>query len=165
MADVEFKDFRIQVKGALGNLAEQAVEECCGELESQTKRNTVVGRVAGGQLKNNWGHHVSTNGDVTTGTVGNPLERSIWYEFGTGEYALNNNGRSGGWYIPIGGGEKEISEAVVKAYGFKVVEGKDGKKYAHTYGMKPRRPFWKAYSALKNKLIKHIQDVFKGGMQ
>lgn len=139
MADVKFNDYTIEVKSAMKSLAYTALEEACGELESQVKRNTAVDT---GQTKNAWTHNVKSSGDETTGTVGNPLENAIWEELGTGEYALNGDGRKGGW-----------------AY-------KDPKtgKTVWTYGKHPRRPFFKAYTALKNRLIKRIQDTFKGGL-
>lgn len=136
---VKFEDFSIEVKTAMSDLAYRALEEAAGELESQVKRNTAVDT---GQTKNSWTHTVKSSGDEHTATVGSPLENAIWEEFGTGEYALNGNGRKGGW-----------------AY-------KDRKtgKTIWTHGKHPRRPFFKAYTALKNRLIKHIQDVFKGGL-
>jgi hypothetical protein len=165
MASVKFHDYSIEVKNALAKLAYKAVEESCGAIQSQTVRNTGAGKSGrnGAGLKNSWRHTVLQKGIETIGTVGSPLEYAIWYELGTGEYALENKGRKGGWYIPIGEGKGQISEAVVKAYKFKVIEVK-GKKYAHTYGMKPRRPLFKAYSSLKNKLINRMQDIFKGGL-
>lgn len=138
MADVEFKDYSIEVKSAMKDLAHAALEEACGELESQVKRNTAVDT---GQTKNAWTHNVKSSGDETTGTVGNPLENAIWEELGTGEYALNGDGRKGGWYYV------------------------DEKGNGHfTHGKHPRRPFFRAYTALKNRLIKRIQDIFKGGL-
>ena len=138
MASVKFHNYSVEVKNALAKLAYRAVEESCGEVESQTKRNTK--RVTG-QLANSWTHNVKTSGEETTGTVGSPLERAIWYELGTGQYALEGNGRKGGWFY------------------------KDEKGKGHfTHGMKPRRPLFKSYSSLKNKLIRHMQDMFKGGL-
>lgn len=138
MADVKFHDHTVEVKNAIVSLAASAVEEACGELESQVKRNTAVDT---GQTKNAWTHRVTKDDEQTVGTVGNPLENSIWEELGTGEYALNGDGRKGGWFYV------------------------DEKGNGHfTHGKHPRRPFWKAYSMLKNKLIKHIQDRVKGGL-
>lgn len=139
VASVKFEDFTIEVKSAIKDLAYKAVEESCGKLESQVKRNTAVDTR---QTTNAWTHNVKSSGDDVTGTVGNPLENAIWEEFGTGEYALNGDGRKGGW-----------------AY-----ENPKTGETVWTRGKRPRRPFFKAYSALKNKLIKHIQDVFKGGL-
>lgn len=140
MADVEFIDHTVKVTQALGNLAQQAVEEACGELESQVKRNTAVDT---GQTKNSWTHSVrgSIMAGEWRGTVGSPLQNAIWEEFGTGEYALNGNGRKGGW-------------------SYRDEEG----VWHHTYGKHPRRPFFRAYSTLKNRLIRHIQSKLKGGL-
>lgn len=140
MADVEFIDHTVKVTQTLGNLAQQAVEEACGELESQVKRNTAVDT---GQTKNSWTHNVrgSIMAGEWRGTVGSPLQNAIWEEFGTGEYALNGDGRKGGW-------------------SYRDEEG----VWHHTYGKHPRRPFFRAYSTLKNRLIRHIQSKLKGGL-
>lgn len=140
MANIKFHDYSEEVKGLIADLAESTLEEVSGELESQVKRNTVVDT---GQTKNSWTHRVT--GSMMAGEfraqVGSTVENSIWEEFGTGEYALHGNGRKGGWFY-----EDE--------YGV-----------GHfTHGKKPRRPFWNAYTMLKNKLIKHMQNVFKGGL-
>ena len=140
MADIKFNDYSIEVKEAIAELAYRALEESAGELEAQVKRNTAVDT---GQTKNSWVHRVtgsSTEG-VFKATVGSPLQNAIWEEFGTGEYALNGDGRKGGW-------------------SYKDDEG----KWHHTYGKHPRRPLYKAYSAKKDKLIKHMQTLFKRGL-
>lgn len=164
MAQVEFMDFTDDVKGVMESTIMAALEEVTGELETAVARNTKVGKVAGGQLKSGWKHRVRKKGDDFIGEVGNPHERAIWIEFGTGEYALEGKGRKGGWYIPIGSGKGHISQAVADAYGMKVVHGKNGKKFVHTYGIKPQRPLHNAYTKNKSKMIKHLQDVFKGGL-
>lgn len=141
MAEVKFVDHTEEVTASLLNIAEIAVEECCGELESQVKQNTAVDT---GQTKNGWTHRVASSSMAAEirGTVGNPLQNSIWEEFGTGEYALNGDGRKGGWFYR--------DETGV---------------WHHTFGKHPRRPFHYAYTALKNRLIKHIQDTIKGGLR
>ena len=55
-----------------------------------------------------------------------------------------------------------MSEAVAKAYGFKIINGKDGQKFAHTYGMYPQRPLYKAFEQTKDKIKKHIQNELRG---
>lgn len=138
MSKVEFKDFSVKVKTAMNNIAPAVLEEVAGELESQVKRNTAVDT---GQTKNSWTHNVKSSGDQYIATIGSPLQNAIWEEFGTGEHALNGNGRKGGWtYV-------------------------DEKGHGHfTHGKRARRPLWKAYQSLKNKIIKRIQDAFKGGL-
>lgn len=139
MADIRFNDYSVEVKAALGNIAEIALEEAAGELESQIKRNTAVDT---GQLKNSWTHRIQSTDEKSVAIIGSPLENAIWEEFGTGEYALDGNGRKGGWvYV-------------------------DEKGNGHfTRGKHPRRAFWRAYTTLKDKLLKGIQDRIKRGMQ
>ena len=161
---VEFHYFSIKVKAAMDDKINAVLEECAGEIESQTKRNTPVGKVAGSNTKNKWEHKVVKSEHIAY--IGNNEQTAIYLEYGTGEYAIPNpagkGSRKGGWFIPIGNGENEMSKAVAKAYGFTIFKGKNGKEFAHTYGMKPKRPFWKAYNNLKNAIIKRIQDSLKG---
>lgn len=138
LANFEFKDFSLEVKTAMSEISATVLEEVAGELESQVKRNTPVDT---GQLKNSWTHNVKSSKDQHIATIGSPLQNAIWTELGTGDYALNGDGRKGGWFY------------------------KDEEGHGHfTHGKKPKRPMWNAYSTLKNKMIKHIQDAFKGGL-
>lgn len=157
---VQFEDYSLKVKGLLEDQINTFLREAGGEVEAQAKRNTGVGKVAGGQLKSSWKYDV--NESEHSVTIGSPLERAIWYELGTGEYAAEGNGRKGGWYILIGEGKGQISQNVVDAYGFKVVYGKDGKKYAYTKGMKPRRPLKKAFESSVPKLQRRLETLMKG---
>ena len=135
-SDFEYKDNSIKVLNSMNSKVVAALEECVGELESQVKRNT---RVDTGQLKSSWQHNISSEDDKHTANIGSPLENAIWEEFGTGEYALHGNGRKGGWFY------------------------EDAKGDGHfTYGKKPSRAFHKAYTSLKSKIIKHIQNSLKG---
>lgn len=160
MANIIFEDYTARVEKALDERGVAALEEAAGEIESQAIRNTKVGKVNGGGTKNNWKHNVDKS--IMTAFVGNTKETSVWVELGTGEYALEGKGCKGGWWIPIGNGKGFISQAVVDAYGFRTINGKDGKKYAFTKGMKPQRPLFKAYNSSKNKIIRMMQNRFKG---
>lgn len=134
MADVKFEDFSVKVIGAMNDKVNVALEECAGELESAAKRNTMVDT---SKTKNAWKHHVDD--DNHEATIGNTEENSIWEEFGTGEHALNGDGRKGGWVYKDAVGE-----------------------YHYTTGKKPSRALWKAFTNLKSKIINRIQDVMKG---
>ena len=130
---ITFEDYSIKVKEAIGGKVNAVLEECAGELESQVKRNT---RVDTGRTKNSFQHKVD---DAThTAYIGSDYENAIWEEFGTGEYALEGNGRKGGW--------KYVDEEGVGHF---------------TRGKKPSRAFWNAFTALKNGIIKRIQDAMK----
>lgn len=140
MSDVKFEDNTIEVMGVIADLAYRSLEEVTGELESAVKRNTAVDS---GQTKNSWQHKVtgSMMAGEYRGTVGSDYQNAIWEEFGTGEYALHGDGRKGGWRY-----EDERGE------------------WHFTRGKAPKRAFWKAYTTMKPKLIKRIQDIFKGGL-
>ncbi len=134
MAKIEFKDNTIQVKNAISDNIIAVLEECAGEIESQTKRNS---RVKTSKTKNSFRHHVDDAKHIAT--IGSSDENAIWEEFGTGDYALKGNGRKGGWFY------------------------KDEEGNGHfTHGKKPSRAFWNAYTALKSKIINHIQNSLKG---
>lgn len=136
MADNKF-EFENNVKKVNAKIEQAAIAwltEAAGELEAQTKRNTAVDT---GQLKGSWRYKVDT--DKLEAVVGSPLENAIWEEFGTGEFALNGDGRKTPWVY------------------------KDAKgKWHYTTGKKPRRALHKAFSSLKPKLIKLAQQKFKG---
>lgn len=132
MADVIFEDYSIEVMGAIDSKINAALEECAGEIESQTKRNT---RVDTGKTKNSWQHTV--NEDEHIAYIGSNYENAIWEEFGTGEYA--SNGRKGGWAYQDEKGD-----------------------WHYTVGKKPSRAFFKAFTSLKNKVIARIQNALKG---
>lgn len=138
MANVVFEDYTMEVQAKIADCIEPALEECAGEVISQTKRNS---RVDTGQTKNSFQHRVS--GSIMAGEwqahMGSNHENAIWEEFGTGEHALNHDGRKGGWVYKDAKGD-----------------------WHYTTGKKPSRAFFKAYTALKNKLIKRLQDSLKG---
>ena len=135
-AEVKFENNVVRVKNAMRDKSLAVLEECAGELESQTKRNT---RVKTGMTKNDWIHTVTEHDGEIAGIVGSNNQNAIWEEFGTGEYALAGNGRKGGWT-------------------YKAANG----KFYKTTGKKPSRALHKAWASLKNKIINHIQKSFKG---
>ena len=135
---VKFEDNRMVVKAALEEAVLAFLEEAAGELESQTARNQT--RVATGDTKGKWTHFVDEG--KLEATIGNPLENAIWEEFGTGEYALEGNGRKGGWKYQDEKGD-----------------------WHYTTGKTPLRPLHKAYTKLKPKIIKRAEEVLKGRMK
>lgn len=133
MATVQFKDFSLKCKEALGNAIEAWLYEVGGEVQARAQRNS---RVDTGQLKNSWDYKVNeANQEVT---VGSPLENAIWEEFGTGEYALAGDGRKGGWvYV-------------------------DRHGHGHfTHGKTPNRTLFRAYDPIKPTIKKMLEDKIK----
>ena len=134
MPKVVFEDYSVKVMDAIDDKINAVLEECAGELESQVKRNT---RVDTGKTKNSWRHIVDDAKHEAI--IGSDEENAIWEEFGTGEHALAGNGRKGGWFYEDAEGNGHF-----------------------TYGKKPSRAFHNAFTTLKAKIIKHIQDSLKG---
>lgn len=132
--DITFHDNSTHVKAALNEAAIAFLYEAGGELEAQVKRNT---RVDTGQLKNSWTYNVDESKGVTT--IGSPLENAIWEEFGTGQYALNGDGR------------KDVPWSYQDDKG----------EWHKTSGKKPHRALQSAFNSLKNPLIKRAESIFK----
>ena len=134
MADhVEFQDFSMEVKAAIGDAGIAFLKEAAGELVSQIARTTPVDT---GQLKNSWQYKVDES--KMEATIGSPLENAIWNEFGTGEYAkeTGHQGRLGGWVY------------------------KDAKGFHFTLGKRPNRTFGTAFKNLQPKIIKAAKERF-----
>lgn len=134
---VEFHDYSMEVKAALNDAIRAYLYEAGGEVQSQAKRNS---RVDTGQLKNSWDYRVEEEKGICT--IGSPLENAIWEEYGTGEYALEGNGRKGGWFY----------------------KDKNG-KMRFTYGKTPNRTLWRAFVSLKSALIQRAEEVLKVKMK
>jgi hypothetical protein len=134
---VKFEDNTIKVINAMNDKINAVLEECAGELESAAKQNT---RVDTSKTKNSWQHRVTKDGDGFVAAVGSDYENAIWEEFGTGDYALNGDGRKGGWAYK----DPKTGETI------------------WTHGKRPRRPFHHAYTTMMPKIIKFLQDQFRG---
>lgn len=131
---VEFQDFSMNVKNAIGEKGDAFLYEAASLLEAQAKQLSPVDT---GQLKGSWSYTVDTSKQEAR--VGSPLENGIWNELGTGEYALNGDGRKGGW-----------------AY-----EDEKG-NYHFTHGKRPQRTLHKSFEAKKNTIIARAKMLFGG---
>lgn len=105
------------------------LEEAKDSLASATQRNTPV---KSGDLKRSFGEDSFVDTNEMCAYIGSSLEYSIWVERGTGEYAINGDGRRCGWKTP---------------YGF-------------TYGMKPRLMLYQAYIQKKSKIAREAGKRF-----
>lgn len=156
---VHFENNSIHCKARLNDATIAWLYEAAGEIEAQTKRNTKGGDSG---LRDKWQYKVDESKGVAT--IGNPLELAIWYELGTGDHALNHDGRKGGWWIKVGNGKNEIPLSEASKYGWKKVrKDKSGRlTFVFTRGMSPRRPLNNAYASRKNALIARLKDILKG---
>ena len=136
MADIEFHDFSIQVKGAMEDAIIQFLHESGATLQRQAANNTRIGT---GETAGKWDYVVDESKQECT--IGNPLQNAIWEEFGTGEFAFYGNGRKGGWRY------------------------RDEKgKWHHTYGKTPTRALHNAYVTKKNAITDRAEQILKGKM-
>ena len=131
---VKFESYVDEVTEAMESAAVAWLHEAAGEIEAQTKRNTAVDT---GQLKSSWQYTVDK--EKLEAYVGSALENAIWEEFGTGQYALNGNGRKTPWVYKDSKGE-----------------------WHRTSGKRPRRALFNAFNALKKRLIDSANQKFKG---
>lgn len=163
---VKFEDNRVRVKEALDDAAIAFLYEAAGEMEAQTK-----GRMPSGTwysfIKNAWAYRVDES--KKEAVVGNPLEASLWTEFGTGEHALHGDGRKGYWVYVKDGSAPGASYTYKGGKSYTLEEAKeivammraDGLDAHYTKGQKPYRPFQQAFNSLKNPLKRRAQNIFK----
>lgn len=151
---ITFVDNSAAVKYSIENITQSALEEIACEIESRAIMNT---RVATGNTKDKWSHKTLELKAI----IGNTEENAIWEEFGTGEYALNGNGRKGKWYVHIGEGKNDISLQTATKYHFKIIEGKNGDKFAVVHGKKPRRALYRAFTQSKATIESTFKTKFK----
>lgn len=170
---MSFEDNRVAVKNALHDAAVAFLHEATGELEAQTKRNVPHKGQWFNQQKNNWTHRVDENN--LEGVVGNPQERALWTEFGTGEHSISPKGGRRGWWVYVregsDGGDGSYTYKGGKAYTFEeakriVAMMRDDGLDAHmTKGQPAHRPLKKAFDSLKPKLEKIARDKYGGELK
>lgn len=131
---VQFEDNRVEVKGLLENAAIAFLHDAAGEVQAQAVRNA---RVSTGQTSGSYEYHV--NESALEAEIGSNLENAIWEEFGTGEYALNGDGRKGGWVYRDAKGE-----------------------FHRTRGKTPNRTLYNAFTERQDKITKIAEEKFKG---
>lgn len=151
---VKFEEHSEEVKSAMQDACIAWLHETAGEIRSQAQRNT---RVDSGKTKGSWDYIVDDEAEKAD--IGSPEENAIWEEFGTGEYAVEGNGRKGGWYVPA---DKLSAQAKSKmARGKTTMHGQD---FYFTRGKRPTRALKKAFSAVKPKakeaLVQLLRETF-----
>lgn len=155
MTNIQFNDNRVEIKNIINEKCFNLLEGLSAEIESQVKKNT---REDTGNTKRAWQHIV--NETENEAYIGNTLENAVWEEFGTGEFAVNKDGRNTPWYVPVDGylGKKPptFNGKVV------IVHGKNGKDFYKTNGKKPSRAFTKAFETVKPKAEKRAEEIFGG---
>ena len=163
---VEFINNSVKVKAALDDACIAYLHEAAGELEAQTKRNSRPVKYGRHDVKNSWSYRVDKSN--LTAQIGSPLEAAFWEELGTGEHALNKDGRKG-WWVYVEGNDTQsrsqkyyTKEEAIRAAAILKSQGLD----AHaTNGVEANRPLFKAFNSLKSALIRRAEEVLKGRVQ
>ncbi len=91
---IEYTDNSLKKKRSLTSSITSFAHEQGGELITAIRNNS---RADTGQTKGSYEYRVVSNGGETTIYVVSNYKNAIWEEYGTGEYALNKDGRKGGW--------------------------------------------------------------------
>lgn len=165
MAPVKFEDYSVKVIGAMTDALIAGLEESAGEIEAVTIRNSRQGHTYGDiQARALWEHRV--NEGQMEAQVGSQHEAGFWEEFGTGEHALNHDGRKGWWVYVEGqdsgdGGKSYATkeEAEQAATFLRKVAKLDA--YA-TNGLAPNRPLFRAFSSTKGTVQAIFESKLKG---
>ena len=134
---MEFKNNAITIKDQISQGILNFLTEASGEVVSQSARNS---RVRTGQTKSSYIYYIDQASK--TSYIGSQLENAIWEELGTGEYAINGDGRKGGWrYV-------------------------DEKGKGHfTRGKTPNRPVQRAIESKKAKILKRAVKVIRDNVK
>lgn len=132
---IKFIDNRIKVEKALNDKAIAFLHEAKDSLVSQTQRNTPVQT---GDLKRSFGSDSMVDETNLIAYIGSSIEYAIWVERGTGEYAVNGDGRKGGWC-------------------YKDEHG----KLHFTKGMKPKKMLYNAYITKKKAIQAQANKIYK----
>lgn len=165
---IEFHDFSVEVKEAVEDAAVAWLYEAIGELEAETKRNVPNKGNYFAEIKQSFTHVVDER--EKEATVGSPMERSLWNEFGTGEFSDSpKGGRQGYWVYVKGNASGSDSYTYKGGKQYTLEEAKqivammrsDGLDAWYTKGQRPNRSMRKAYTKLKPKLIRLAQERFK----
>ena len=160
------------VKAALKEKVKNFLTEAGGDIVSKTVDNS-RNRADTRQTTNSYQYRIEENSAEQKVYIGSDLMNAVYEEFGTGEFALKGNGKKGGWWIPVGNGEGQISLKTVKKYKWVQYRYQNGaiskslrqtKKRGSlvavfTYGKKPNKPMQRAYDELKEPIKRRLQDI------
>lgn len=168
MANVDFRDFSVNVKAALNSTTRAWLAETANEVTSHAQRNCVMEDDAGKRLKGSYKNQVDNSKGVAT--VGTPLEEGYWEEFGTGEYAdtSRNGGKRGrqGWWVYVKGQPstekssaeyRDEDEAKAVAASMRA----DGLDAYATNGRRPNYTLENAFEAVKRPAIAELERRLK----
>ena len=92
--EIVFEDFTGEVTKEIESIILNWLEEGASQIESETIARTGA-KTYFREIAEKWTHIVDKS--KYEAIIGNPMENSLWIEFGTGEYAINGDGRQDYW--------------------------------------------------------------------
>ena len=157
---VEFEDFTIKVTEAMEEAALQFLEEAANEIQAAAQRNSDF---APRSLKGDWKNNIDSG--KMEAKVGHPKELAVWMEFGTGEHALNGDGRKGYWIYIDGQGSSAGSNSrsyatLEEAKQAMAILRSKGLPAHITKGHKPMRMLHNAFESNKGKITRRAKQIF-----
>ncbi len=160
--DIQFEDYRINVKSALREAAVAFLMEAGGEVAAQAGQNS---RRRTGKTAGSFTYHVEES--ELQVQVGSPDENALWEEFGTGEYAIHGDGRKGYWVFVEGqtsgrkGGKTYDLKGAKRAV---AIMRRKGLKAFYTKGKAPTRALESAFNT-KTPVIRAAAERKFGGIK
>ncbi len=131
---VELKDYTDNVISSFDKKVNSFLLEVKDSIASQASLNSPVDT---GGLSRSFETDSFVEKKEKTAYIGSSLNYSVYQELGTGEYALEGNGRKGGWIYK---------------------SSKDGKFY-RTNGVKPQRMLYRALLAKKPQITSQAKKI------
>ena len=159
--NVVFEDYSVEVKNALKEKAISFLYEVGGEIRSLAQRNS---RRKTSQTAGSYQYKVDESGLAVH--IGSDYWNAIYEEFGTGEHAINGDGRKGYWVYVDNGGKPEAPKGgknYTKEEAIRVCAylRKQGLKAYYTNGKTANRPLFKAFESTKPR-IENIAKTYFG---
>lgn len=158
---VTFEDNSENCKNAIKASALAFLDEIGGEIRSQATRNS---RKKSSDTAGSYQYKVDE--DALAVHIGSDFWNAIYEEFGTGEHAINGDGRKGYWVFvddggkpkaPKGGKNYTLHEAIKVCEKLK----KEGLDAHITKGKTANRPLLRAFTATKGSLMSIAEKYFK----
>lgn len=164
MSKIVFEDYTGEVTEKIRQTMISWLYEAGNELASQTITRTGTGKYYR-EIASKWDCIVDE--EKLTATIGNPLENALWVEYGTGEYALNKDGRKPYWvYVEDNTGKSNKSSKIYtleEAKRVVAIMRSKGLKARYTSGTPAKRPLHLAFTQNEEKLKDHLKSQL-GGM-
>lgn len=160
---IVFEDFTDEIVGELKDTIVGWLYEAGNELASQTATRTGTGAYYR-EIASKWDCVVDEN--KYTAIIGNPLENALWVEFGTGEYALNGDGRKGYWVFVKNsdGTSSKSTKQYTKQEAKQVVAfmRSKGLDAMYTSGTPAKRPLHNAFITNEDAIKDQLRSRLKG---